>query len=102
MKVEKIRQLLSYYDNGLMTKSEVESLAFHDGLRETIENINEKSLLISFIGGTFRGPLPHTYMMIDYNSQTQAYYKFTLFNVARFYWNKLMRKFNFHYYTKVW
>jgi len=105
MTPDEVRVLLKCYDEGSINEHTF-SLLVTQGCNEAILvylRANQDPV-VSFTGGTFAngGAIKHDYGMFDINFQTSAYYKFTFFNVVRFYWNKLMRAVGLHKLTKVW
>lgn len=100
--IEDIRDIIKVYDDGDCT----EAMALRDIsevlMEEKINAINRGNICVSFTAGSFKGPLPHTYSLLDYSSQTSAWYPFTTKNVVRFFWNKLVEKCNLRQYHWTW
>lgn len=103
MNINKLRELIKCYDDGDCTEHEVEHYIDAELLQEKIDALkNPHGMFMSFTAGAFRGPLPHSYGMFDVNAQSKTWYQFTLANVVRFYWNKLMRRLGRHRWTWIW
>lgn len=104
MSPDEIKKWLQAYEEGLVTKAEFEVRISDSIMEENLAHLRgqDHGPVMHFIGGTFSGPLPHDYGLFDISAQTKAFYNFTLFNVLRFFWNKLMRRFGWHRLTKVW
>lgn len=103
MKISRLKDLIKCYDDGICTESEVEVYIDAEVMQEKIEALRRPSgMVMSFTAGAFSGPLRHDYGMYDINAQCKTWYQFTLLNVLRFYWNKLMRRLGWHRWTKVW
>jgi hypothetical protein len=103
MKVEELKEWLKYYEEGVVTENELEMSIFNRELRTYLERIEkDKCATGNFSCGAFHGPLKNYYGLVDHNSQTTVFYPLTFKYIIRMYWNRLMRRFGWHRYTKVW
>lgn len=103
MKVDELKAWLKYYEEGIVTENELEMSIFNHELRRYLESVEEhKSATGNFCAGAFVGPLKNYYGLVDHNSQATVFYPFTLRFIFRVYWNRLMRRFGWHRFTKVW
>jgi hypothetical protein len=103
MDIERLRHIVQAYDDGNLTDGEVSGLMLEISLEEYLKHLDESNGAIAHMtGGAFRPPYTHQYGMFDFGPGFKAFYRFSLYNVLRFFWNKLVRKLDWHRLTKVW
>ena len=103
MKAEEIREFLKYYDDGILTESELQIRIHEKMMDQYLDHMEEHGKPTGhFSAGAFVGPFKHKYCLIDTTSHTTVFYPFTLRYVIRMYWNKLMRRLDWTRWVKVW
>lgn len=103
MTIDELKAWLQHYEDGMVTEHELEMSIFNRELRKYLERLEEhKGPTGNFCAGAFHGPLKNYYGLVDQTSQCTVFYPFTLRFIIRVYWNRLMRRFGWHRFTKVW